>query len=149
MSSARDGRQPAAAARGRPRTAAPRPPRVLVLDDDAALRQLIAVYLKVAGFEVGMASDVPAALAEARRAKPDVLVVDARMLRAGGAPAVAWLRADPGLLSVRVVVLTPAGGSGDLAAAGGVDATIAKPFDPAELISVLRHLATLPSRPGR
>jgi CheY-like chemotaxis protein len=124
-----------------------RPPCVLVLDDDVALRQLIAVYLKVAGFEVAMASDVAAALAAARRRNPDVLVVDARM-RTGGATVADRLRADPDLRTIRTVVLTPAGGSADPAASTGADACIAKPFDPGELIAMLRRLATLPPRPG-
>jgi CheY-like chemotaxis protein len=133
----------------RGRSQPPAPARVLVADDDAVIRELIAVYLRVAGFEVAMACDGQDALDQARRSRPDVVVLDASMPRADGRQVAARLRARPATASIRTVLLTQGGaddGEADGEAAGlaGVDACIAMPFDPDDLIGAVRRLAGPP-----
>jgi len=117
--------------------------RVLVVDDDEVIRQLIAVHLKIAGVKVGTAFDGQDALERVADFKPDVITIDALMPRLDGWQTAARLRSDPATASIRIVVLTPRLADRDLAAArpGYVDACLAKPFDPGELVVVVCRLA--------
>jgi CheY-like chemotaxis protein len=128
----------------RGRSQPPVPARVLVADDDAVIRELIAVYLRVAGFEVAMACDGQDALDQARRSRPDVIVLDASMPRADGWQVAARLRARPATASIRAVLLTHGGADGEAGGRAGVDACIAMPFDPDDLIGAVRRLAGPP-----
>ena len=113
--------------------------RVLVADDDAAIRQLVAVYLTAAGFTVVLAGSGAAALELAASGRPRVAVLDAGMPPPGGCDVARQLRADPATAGIRTVLLWPdGGGQGGLA---GVDAGLAKPFSPAELAALVRGLA--------
>lgn len=118
----------------------PGPPatRVLVVDDDEVIRQLIGVHLRVAGLVADLADDGLAGLERARVARPHVAILDAGMPGLDGWAVAARLRADPVTRSVRTIVLAaePEGGP-----CAGVDVCLAKPFDPAELIAAVRHLA--------
>jgi len=122
--------------------------RVLVVDDDEVIRQLIAVHLRVAGFAAHLAPDGAAGLEHARCCQPDVVILDAGMPGLDGWAVAARLRADPATASVRTIVLAPGGGVAAEPRAGlgvevdaGVDACLAKPFDPAELVATVRRLA--------
>lgn len=118
--------------------------RVLVVDDDEVIRQLIAVHLRVAGFVADLAPDGAAGLEQAHSCQPDVVILDAGMPGLDGWTVAARLRADPATASVRTIVLAPGGGVAAEPRAGegaGVDACLAKPFDPAELIATVRRLA--------
>jgi CheY-like chemotaxis protein len=133
-------------ARGRPglgrifgRGQRPAPARVLVADDDAAIRQLIAVYLTAAGFTVVLAGSGTAALELAASGQPRVAVLDAGMPPPAGWEVARQLRADPATAGIRTVLLWPdEGGQGGLA---GADAGLAKPFSPAELVTLVRGFA--------
>src|ERR1700729_4234814 len=87
----------------------PAPARVLVADDDAAIRQLIAVYLTAAGFTVVLAATGSAALELAPSARLRVAVLDAGMPSPAGWEVARQLRADPATAAVRTVVLWPDG----------------------------------------
>jgi CheY-like chemotaxis protein len=129
----------------RPRAA---PARVLVVDDDEVIRQLIMVHLRVGGFEVAPAFDGQDALSKVGEFRPDVITLDAVMPGLDGWATAARLRSDPATASIRVVVLSPQTADGDPAADGtaGVDARVAKPFDPEELIAVVHRLARAANR---
>jgi len=113
--------------------------RVLVVDDDEVIRQLIAVHLRVGGFAADLAADGGAGLRRARAVRPVVAIIDAAMPGLDGWSVATRLRADPATSSVRIIVLTPP----TVAAPGpaAADACLAKPFDPAELIGTVRRLA--------
>jgi DNA-binding response OmpR family regulator len=117
--------------------------RVLVVDDDEVIRQLIAVHLRVAGFAAHLAPDGAAALEHARCCQPEVVILDAGMPGLDGWAVAARLRADPAAALVRAIVLVPGGTPAwaDAESRAGVDACLAKPFDPAELIATVRRLA--------
>ena len=118
------------------------PARVLVADDDAAIRQLIAVYLTAAGFGVVLAAGGAAALELATTAGVDVAVLDAGMPAPAGWDVAGRLRADPATATVRTVVLWP-DGRHDASPSGhcGADACLAKPFSPPELVALVAGLA--------
>ncbi|MFB9521633.1 MULTISPECIES: response regulator [Streptomyces] len=116
--------------------------RVLVVDDNKAIRQLITVNLELEGFEVVTASDGAECLEIVHRTCPDVITLDVVMPRLDGISTAARLRADPrtsGLPLAIVSACTQYEVESGLAA--GVDAFLAKPFEPAELVRLVRRLA--------
>src|ERR1700722_8521594 len=118
------------------------PACVLVADDAPAIRQLIAVYLTGAGFTVVLAAGGAAALELAAVSRPRVAVLDASMPPPAGWEVARQLRADPATAAVRNVVLWPDGSrQASPAVQSGVDACLAKPFSPAELVALVHGLA--------
>ncbi|WP_236700513.1 response regulator transcription factor [Allosalinactinospora lopnorensis] len=117
--------------------------RVLVVDDDEVIRQLIAVNLQLEGFEVHTAVDGQECLERVSEVAPDVVTLDVMMPRLDGWGAAIRLRDDEETRRVKVVLIT-ARAQGDDVKRGsdiGVDAYVTKPFDPTELIRVVRELA--------
>ena len=120
--------------------------RVLVVDDDDVIRQLITVNLELEGFEVETAHDGQDCLDKVKDVAPDVVTLDIMMPRMDGWEAASQLRADPDTADIKVVLLSARAQEADLQRGSriGVDAYLTKPFDPDELISVVRRLAGLP-----
>ncbi len=119
-------------------------PRVLVVDDSDVIRQLISVNLQLEGFEVFTAVDGQDCLDRVRDVAPDVVTLDVMMPRLDGWETAMRLRADPQTAAVRIVLLSAQAQDSDVRRGGriGVDAYLTKPFDPDELISTVRRLAT-------
>jgi CheY-like chemotaxis protein len=119
-----------------------RKPRVLVVDDDAAVRELITVNLELAGFVVASAEDGVAALAAVDAFGPDLVTLDVMMPRLGGFETLERLRADPRTASIPVVMVTSRTRAADRARAEelGVAAYVTKPFEPGELVEVISRL---------
>lgn len=123
--------------------------RVLVVDDSEVIRQLIRVNLELEGFEVVTAADGAECLEVIRRVKPDVVTLDVVMPRLDGLRTAARLRATPdtsGLPIAIVSACTPA--DLDLGEAVGVDGYLGKPFDPADLVALVRRLMRLKGQEG-
>jgi CheY-like chemotaxis protein len=120
--------------------------RVLVVDDDSVIRQLITVNLELEGFEVDTAVDGQDCLDKVKQVAPDVITLDIMMPRLDGWEAAGRLRADPETAGIKVVLLSARAQEADLERGSrmGVDAYLTKPFDPDELIEVVRRLAGLP-----
>ena len=116
--------------------------RVLVVDDDDVIRQLITVNLELEGFEVIPAVDGQDALDKVKEVQPDVVTLDVMMPRVDGWEAAARLRADPETAHIRVILLSARAQESDIQRGEriGVDAYLTKPFDPDELIDVVRRL---------
>jgi CheY-like chemotaxis protein len=117
--------------------------RVLVVDDDDVIRQLITVNLELEGFEVIPAGDGQDALDKVKDAQPDVVTLDVMMPRVDGWEAAERLRADPETAHIKVILLSARAQESDIQRGEriGVDAYLTKPFDPDELIDVVRRLA--------
>lgn len=120
--------------------------RVLVVDDDDVIRQLITVNLELEGFDVATAIDGQDCLDRVKDVRPDVITLDVMMPRLDGWEAAGRLRADPDTAGIKVVLLSARAQEADLERGSriGVDAYLTKPFDPDELIAVVRRLAGLP-----
>jgi len=120
--------------------------RVLVVDDDDVIRQLISVNLELEGFEVATAVDGQDCLEKVKDVRPDVVTLDIMMPRLDGWEAASRLRADPDTADIKVVLLSARAQEADLERGSriGVDAYLTKPFDPDELIDIVRRLAGLP-----
>ncbi|MBB5104514.1 CheY-like chemotaxis protein [Streptomyces spectabilis] len=114
---------------------------MLVVDDNKVIRQLIRVNLELEGFEVVTAADGAECLDVVHQVRPDVVTLDVVMPRLDGLRTAARLRADPRTRDVPLVVVSAC--TQYEVEAGldvGVDAFLAKPFEPAELIAVVRQL---------
>ncbi|MFF9867068.1 response regulator [Streptomyces sp. NPDC013953] len=115
--------------------------RVLVVDDNRVIRQLIRVNLELEGFEVVTAADGAECLEVVHRVCPDVVTLDVVMPRLDGLRTAARLREDPRTVHLPVAIIsacTQQEVDGGLAA--GVDAFLAKPFEPNDLIRVVQQL---------
>ena len=116
--------------------------RVLVVDDDDVIRQLITVNLDLEGFDVVTAVDGQDALEKVKDADVQVVTLDVMMPRVDGWEAATRLRADPETAHVKIVLLSARAQEADLQRGEkiGVDAYLTKPFDPDELIETVRRL---------
>ncbi|MDX2852105.1 response regulator [Streptomyces sp. PA03-3a] len=115
--------------------------RVLVVDDNKVIRQLIRVNLELEGFEVVTAADGAECLDVVHQVRPDVVTLDVVMPRLDGIRTAARLRSDPRTRDVRIVVVSACTQAEvESAVAAGVDAFLSKPFEPGELIRVVRRL---------
>jgi CheY-like chemotaxis protein len=121
--------------------------RVLVVDDDEVIRQLIAVNLTLEGFEVVTAVDGRECLEKVAEVHPDVITLDVMMPRLDGWVTATQLRRNPETSGIKVVLITARAQEDDRDRGRqiGVDAYLTKPFDPAEMIRVVRELAGAPS----
>jgi CheY-like chemotaxis protein len=117
--------------------------RVLVVDDDEVIRQLIAVNLTLEGFEVVTAVDGRECLEKVAEVAPDVITLDVMMPRLDGWVTATQLRKNPQTAGIKVVLITARAQEDDRDRGRqiGVDAYLTKPFDPAEMIRVVRELA--------
>jgi CheY-like chemotaxis protein len=115
---------------------------VLVVDDDDVIRQLITVNLELEGFDVVTAVDGQDALDKVKDAQPRVITLDVMMPRLDGWEAAARLRSDPETAHIKVILLSARAQEADLQRGEriGVDAYLTKPFDPDELIDLVRRL---------
>jgi DNA-binding response OmpR family regulator len=119
---------------------------VLVVDDDEVIRQLIAVNLTLEGFEVFTAVDGQDCLDKVGEVRPDVITLDVMMPRLDGWVTATQLRRNPDTAAIKVVLITARAQEDDRdrGTQVGADAYLTKPFDPAEMIRVVRELAGAP-----
>jgi CheY-like chemotaxis protein len=116
--------------------------RVLVVDDNRVIRQLIRVNLELEGFEVVTAADGAECLEVVERVRPDVVTLDVVMPRLDGLRTAALLRADPLTSHLPVAIISACTRyEVESGLAAGVDAFLAKPFEPADLVRLVRQLA--------
>jgi two-component system response regulator MprA len=127
--------------------------RILVVEDDAAVRDSLARTLRFEGYQVEIAGDGRAALDAVRTADPDAVILDVNMPRMDGLEACRQLRADGVVLPV--LMLTARDTVGDRVAGldAGADDYLVKPFALQELLARIRALLrrsalTVPAIPG-
>jgi CheY-like chemotaxis protein len=116
------------------------PPRILVVDDNAALRENLAECLEAEGYGVVQAADGEGAIASlAQDPPPSVVLLDLLMPGLTGREIVERIRRDPRLAAVRVVLTT---GHPSPSARAGVaaDAFLPKPFGVKELLAALARV---------
>ena len=109
--------------------------RVLVVDDQKPIVETCRLYLEHAGFDVVVAFNGEQALAEARDARPDLVVLDLLLPRIDGREVCRRLRAEG--VTVPIVMLTALATEDDRVAGLelGADDYLVKPFSPRELVA--------------
>jgi CheY-like chemotaxis protein len=115
---------------------------VLVVDDQESLRSLIRMNLELEDIDVVEAIDGRHGVELAEQYDPDLVTLDLVMPRMDGLAAAAALRSDPRTQHAPLVMVTTSTSPAHLARARsiGVDAYLTKPFDPDELVRVVREL---------
>lgn len=116
--------------------------RILTVDDSASIRSYIRLTLEGAGYGVGEAADVDAALALVALGTFDLVITDFHMPGKTGFDFLRALRATPTTRNLPVVVLTTQGGDEFKREAkeAGASAWMGKPFEPARLLQVVGKL---------
>ena len=111
--------------------------RVLVVDDDASLAEMLTIVLRQEGFEPVVCRTGDAALAMFREHRPDVVLLDVMLPGLDGVDVCKQLRAESG---VPIVMLTARGDTVDVVVGleSGADDYMVKPFKPKELVARIR-----------
>ena len=120
--------------------------RVMLLDDDPIVIDVLKVYLEDAGYtDILETTDASRAVDMLRAARPDLLITDLMMPEVDGFEILRQLRADPHLSPIPVIVLTSSTESNDKLRALELGATdfLAKPVDPSELVLRLHNNLTV------
>ena len=117
-------------------------PRILIVEDEAALVTLLRYNLEREGFDVSEAADGEEALLRAQEDKPDLIVLDWMLPLMSGIEVCRRLRRMPETRAVPIVILTARGEEADKVRGleGGADDYVTKPFSPVELIARIRAL---------
>ncbi|TQK96546.1 response regulator receiver domain-containing protein [Streptomyces puniciscabiei] len=114
---------------------------MLVVDDNKVIRQLIRVNLELEGLEVVTAADGAECLDVVHQVRPDVVTLDVVMPRLDGLRTAARLRADPRTHHLPLAIVSACTQyEVDTGLDVGVDAFLAKPFEPAELVRLVKQL---------
>ena len=112
-------------------------PKILVVDDEQSILNLITAYLRPEGYEVYTASDGPSGLHAARAYKPDLIVLDIMLPGMDGVELLSRLRRES---DVYVILLTARTDETDkiVGLSVGADDYVTKPFSPRELVARIK-----------
>ena len=119
--------------------------KVLIVDDMAANRSLIADFLRSLDFSLGEAEDGMTGIERARATKPDLILMDSVMPVMNGLEATRRLRAEPALQSIPIITISASASPVDRqrSLAAGVDDFLNKPIDFHELLEKIGSLLQL------
>ena len=114
-------------------------PRILVVDDDQVIQQLLKVNLELEGYAVEVASDGEEALALFGDFKPDLMLLDIMMPKLDGWEVSRRLKEGPASGAVPIVLLSARAQDSDVKRGSeiGVAAYVTKPFDPIQLLHLV------------
>ncbi|NLB46644.1 MAG: response regulator transcription factor [Microbacteriaceae bacterium] len=111
--------------------------RILVVDDDRALSEMLGMVLQGEGFDTVFAADGPSAVERFQDSKPDLILLDLMLPGIDGIEVCTRIRAESG---VPIIMLTARSDTGDVVRGleAGADDYVVKPFNPIELIARVR-----------
>jgi len=123
-----------------PETALPR--KILVVEDEKEIRDLLAHYLRKEGFSTVLAPDGETAILRARKEKPDLVLLDILLPKADGLEVLRTIRSDDTIGRTPVVMLTAKGDETDrvVGLELGADDYILKPFSPREVVARIKAI---------
>jgi two-component system phosphate regulon response regulator PhoB len=124
--------------------------RILVVEDESDLAELVAFNLRQAGHTVSTASNGSTALAEVQRKRPDLIVLDVMLPDITGVEVCRRLRRQEATSAIPVVMLTAKGEEVDRVVGFevGADDYVVKPFSPRELVLRIEAILRRVSSPG-
>ena len=124
--------------------------RVLVVEDDPDIAQLVAHYLEKAGFSADLVANGRDGLAAIAARPPDVLVLDLMLPHVDGLEICRVVRGNPATAAIPIIMLTARAEESDriVGLEIGADDYLAKPFSPNELVARVRALVRRAQRSG-
>jgi DNA-binding response OmpR family regulator len=116
--------------------------RVLIVDDDRVIQQLLEVNLELEGYDVQKASNGEEALEKVRSFDPDLVLLDVMMPKLDGREVCRRIKADPDTAGIPVIFLSARAQDMDVNSGLelGASAYITKPFDPVDLIDTVEKV---------
>jgi two-component system phosphate regulon response regulator PhoB len=117
-------------------------PRVLSIEDDAAMGQFLKAVFTAQGFTMDLATDGNAGLDMARRRRPDLVILDLLMPYKNGFEVLKELKDAPETRAVPVIILSSNSREEDIVKAlnAGADDFVVKPFRARELVTRVRKV---------
>ncbi|MFL5759991.1 MAG: response regulator [Thermomicrobiales bacterium] len=122
--------------------------RLLVVEDDTTIRDLLTEVMLVEGFEIQCAANGLDALTILTSWVPDIIILDLMMPVMDAEAFRQYQLAMPAVANVPILVLSALNDLHDRAEAIGADAVVAKPFDLDTLVNAVRRLVTTGARTG-
>ncbi len=115
-------------------------PRILIIEDEPDIREILQYSLEREGFEVAVATDGLAGLQAVRKKAPDLLMLDLMLPGIDGLEICRRLKGDPTTAGIPVVMVTAKGDEADivLGLGLGADDYVPKPFSPKEVVARVR-----------
>ena len=116
--------------------------RILIIEDDRDIVELVRYNLASEGFDVSSSSDGSAGLAQVRKSPPDLLVLDLMLPKMPGLEVCKEIRRDSALNRLPILMLTARGEEADriVGLEMGADDYVTKPFSPRELVARVKAL---------
>jgi two-component system cell cycle response regulator DivK len=114
--------------------------RILVVEDQEDLREVLRTLLAGSGYAVIEAGNGEAGVAAAKSERPDLILMDIQMPVLDGYDATRQIKADPDLKSTPLIAVSSFAMKGDeeKARAAGCDSYVTKPYSPMQLLRVIR-----------
>lgn len=116
---------------------------VLLVEDDVFLASIYQKKFEMEGFKIVAVDNGDKVLPEAKRKKPDIILLDILLPKRDGFSVLASLKADSGLKDIPVIMLTNLGQKDDVdkaLAAGAADYLIKAHFKPSEIVEKVRKI---------
>lgn len=119
--------------------------KILIVDDEPNIVVSLEYLMKKEGFEIAVAADGDAALAQVDGFQPDLVLLDVMMPNKSGYEVCQQLRANPARAGIKIVLLTAKGRDIEVAKgmALGADAYVTKPFSTKELVARVKSLLAI------
>ena len=116
--------------------------KILIVEDNPDLSQLLALYLSNAGYEISLARNLAEGISKALAERPDLIITDLYLPDMNAVDATLILKQDPATSGIPIVVLTAMtfGEWKTKALKAGVAKYLIKPISPPELTEVVRTL---------
>lgn len=114
--------------------------QVLVIEDDAAIRDMLCFSLRHSGFDCDSVGDAESGLVFLKEKKPDIILLDWMLPGIDGIEFIRRLRTNESLAAIPVIMLTAKGESDDMikGLSVGADDYVNKPFSPPELVARIK-----------
>jgi DNA-binding NarL/FixJ family response regulator len=116
--------------------------RILLVDDEPGVRESVQAYLEDSGYAVQVAAGAKDAWEMLQRDPPELVITDLMMPQVDGYQFLKQMRDDPRFVAMPVIFLTARGMKSDRISGyqAGCDAYLPKPFDPEELIAIVKNI---------
>ena len=116
--------------------------KILIVEDNPDLSQLLALYLSNAGYEISLARNLAEGISKALAERPDLIITDLYLPDMNAVDATVILKQDPATYGIPIVVLTvmTVGAWKTKALKAGAAKYLIKPISPPELTEVVRTL---------